>query len=498
MSLVVAEKAHKRIDIGQVWKDERVQHALVLGVSGVLWALFLYGMGRWRYENFMPDLRDLLFTEDTLWNTLNGRWFGQSFMNVTYFGHHFSPMLLAWLPFYAIVPDARTIVLVHAATISLSAWPVYLMARTVFKTGWQSVVVALIALITPFNLLSVFDGPYPDALALVFGGFLLYSLSLRRWRWVAVWTGALLLVREDYGLTVAGAGLYAWLGLRRPVAGLALGLVGLGWVAVMLGLVIPAFANGPYVHDDLNPALGSGALGVVTGALRNPLLALRLVLEPPRPEYLMWLLLPFAFLPLASPRRLLAALPTVGRNLVAAAPNRSSISTHYSTGAFPSIVFAFVGALAALPSRRARQALLAAAIATVLIDVYSFVQVTNSALPLRPPPWAATYREALSLIPPDVAIAATPHLAVYLARREKFWWIPFDLRGFPPPNNARLFAWEPAEIEWVVFDLSDVSPGWQGGPAGVEQVVRRAFPAPSFELIHRTGNVMVLRRARSA
>src|SRR5262249_23135415 len=117
---------------------------------------------------------------------------------------------------------------------------------------------------------------------------------------------ALLLVKEDMGLFVAGLGVY--LGVARPrvisrprrvaVALIAVGLAD-SWLATYV--LIPAVGgrSGYYWAYD---ALGRNVPQVIGHIVVHPLDAMRLLVTPRvKLDTMLWLLAPFCFLPLLSP-----------------------------------------------------------------------------------------------------------------------------------------------------------------------------------------------------
>jgi hypothetical protein len=129
---------------------------------------------------------------------------------------------------------------------------------------------------------------------------------------------ALLLVKEDMGLLVAGFGCYLLLTRRRPVVWIGLAFVAGGlaatWVATHL--LIPAFGGSAtfyWAYDQFGSTLGSA----LTGVLTHPLHALRVFVTPwVKARTMIGLLGAFGFLPLASPM-VIAVLPLLAERMLA-------------------------------------------------------------------------------------------------------------------------------------------------------------------------------------
>jgi len=75
---------------------------------------------------------DLGIFNQVFWSTLHGRffyytvepWNGQSF-----FGVHFSPILILFLPFYAVYPHPETLLVLQSFVVALGAVPLYFLAK---------------------------------------------------------------------------------------------------------------------------------------------------------------------------------------------------------------------------------------------------------------------------------------------------------------------------------------------------------------------------------
>ena len=129
---------------------------------------------------------------------------------------------------------------------------------------------------------------------------------------------ALLLVKEDMGLLVAGFGCYLLLTRRRPETWIGLAFVIGGvtatWVATQV--LIPAFGGSAtfyWAYGQFGPTLGSA----LANALTHPLHAVHVFVTPAvKARTMIGLLAAFGFLPLASPM-VVAVLPLLAERMLA-------------------------------------------------------------------------------------------------------------------------------------------------------------------------------------
>jgi uncharacterized membrane protein len=129
---------------------------------------------------------------------------------------------------------------------------------------------------------------------------------------------ALLLVKEDMGLLVAGFGGYLLLTRRRPVVWIGLAFVAGGVAATWAAthLLIPAFGGSAgfyWAYGQFGSTLGGALLNVLT----HPLHALHVFVTPwVKARTMIGLLAMFGFLPLASPM-VVAVLPLLAERMLA-------------------------------------------------------------------------------------------------------------------------------------------------------------------------------------
>ena len=169
------------------------------------------------------------------------------------------------------------------------------------------------ALSLPVMAAVVFDF-HEVAFVPVLTAILVERFDARRWHGVLA-AAALLLVKEDMGLLIAGFGLYLLLTRRRWTG---LGFVAGGLAATWLSthVLIPAFGGSAsfyWAYSQFGPTLGAAAGNVLV----HPLHALRVFFTPwVKTRTMVGLLATFGFAPLASPL-LVAALPLLAERMLA-------------------------------------------------------------------------------------------------------------------------------------------------------------------------------------
>ena len=225
-------------------------------------------------------------------------------------GDHWSPILATLAPLYWIQDSPQTLLIAQAVLFALAIPPLWHFTRRALGGGVVAVVSAYlisvayllswpIAAALAFNFHEVAFAPVLTAVALE-------RLQAGRLRAALFALAALLLVKEDMGLLVAGIGLY--LAVARPrvvprqrLVAVALIAAGIVDTALATYVLIPAFGgrSGYYwAYTALGSNLPQAALHLIT----HPASSLQLLITPRVKLFTMlWLFGAFCFLPLLSP-----------------------------------------------------------------------------------------------------------------------------------------------------------------------------------------------------
>jgi uncharacterized membrane protein len=264
------------------------------------------------YAHFMPGI-------SIIKGLHNG--FGPHF---SILGDHWSPIIASLAPLYWIYDSPVTLLVAQAVLFALAIPPLWLFTRRAFGGGRNATAAAYLvsvayALSWPIASALAFDF-HEVAFAPVLTAVALERLQAGRLRTALIALAALLLVKEDMGLLVAGIGLYLAVArprvVRRQLAvGTALIVVGLAASLVAIYVLIPAF-GGRSGYYWAYTALGRDAPQALAHLITHPG-SLRLLVTPRvKLETVLWLLGAFCFLPLLSPITL-AAVPLLAERMLA-------------------------------------------------------------------------------------------------------------------------------------------------------------------------------------
>ncbi len=295
--------------------------------------------------SFRTHAYDTGIYTNTVWNTAHGRWFHSDLIDIApapgqdrggnHLGDHFSPILAALAPLAWIVPHqylATVLCGVQGLAAAAALIIVYFLALDVvrekyFGADWLVPATAATATVFMLMMSRAFSGAvwfefHPSTLGMPFLAGLLQALRRRSLVWACVCAIVVLSCKESAQLAIGGTAIYSLLELRRWRASAVLTLAAIAIALLAFTVVMPWARQGlPWDKARrFGPLAYLGLKGI----------------------YLLTILGGMAFLPLFSPRTLLAALPGIALNL--AVNNRAQYKVLYHYDDLNSIFLALASA----------------------------------------------------------------------------------------------------------------------------------------------------------
>ncbi|MBI5708837.1 MAG: DUF2079 domain-containing protein [Candidatus Eisenbacteria bacterium] len=308
-----------------------------------------------------------------------------SIRGMNWLGDHSSLILFLVAPLYALFRHPLTLLVVQSAALALGALPVAWLARRELGSAALALGFAALYLLDPaVGYTSLYEF-HPEVLATPALLFAFFYLRAGRPGRMALAAGVALLCKEDVALVALMLALYALLQRPRQVRAAAL-LGGLAAASLALSFgVLKRLGSGEVDYGLMYSQWGASPRAVVASLLAHPLRALGAFFTSPgysfdtviKLQYYVQMLLPLAFLPLASPLTLALALPIVAEHMLSWRPPQHTILYHYAALATPFFVAAAVlgfrrvaglaraGAVEHGPPRRARWLMLGALAASL-------------------------------------------------------------------------------------------------------------------------------------
>ncbi len=379
--------------------------ALFLVVAGV----YTY-LGMWRYAIFRAGIDDLIFTQ-----IVNGAFSGFSAAvegSVNHFLVHFSPILYAAVPFVRAFDGARGLVLLQCLLTAATIVPLWGLASARLPK-WLAFVTTFVAATYPVLSAEAVGDFHELAFAPPIAATMVWAIDRRRWRVAVVMAALLAMVKEDQFVSLAWIGLaVAFIGRRdrqMRSCGAWIAAVGVGAAILYFGILRPLidvhsqYFSFHYYEWWRFPATPAGFAGP---------------LSPLRAQYLVAILLPLAFLPLAS-RYALFALPGLAEVLLSHEAITMALGAHYTATWSPYLLCAFVDGTSVVYRHSqafAKGALVVALLASVWTSRFYSPIDPGFALYRRPNAQDATREHVLATLPRSAVVGSgafiLPHIAM--------------------------------------------------------------------------------------
>ena len=227
-----------------------------------------------RHWSFHSTGLDLGVFDQVIWNTSQGR-FMESTLSLdrcqphSFFGDHFSPILLALVPLYWMFPHPETLLVAQTVALALGALPIYLLARRLLPRGIERLIWVLAYVVSaPLAFITLYDF-HEVALAVLPLGLGMYFLVTRRTVPLVLALLVAFTVKEEIALIGIGFGI-ALAFQKRWLIAAAVAVGSAAVFVVTLTLIIPAFAGAPYQYIGRYASLGGSELEIARTLLLDP------------------------------------------------------------------------------------------------------------------------------------------------------------------------------------------------------------------------------------
>lgn len=338
----------------EMWHDSRHWRLAMVTVI-VLHFFLLLTLGLSRHWGYMTSLNDLGVFDQAVWGTLHGKFMlntsNEFNQQINWLGFHFHPVLLLFVPLYAIAPYPEWFVFAQALALPIAAWPIFLLASRVCQSEKSGMLWALAYLANPFLLNAAAWDFHPVVLAVPFIALGMLAVEKADSRLLFLSCLPLLFIQEQLGLTVAGFGVLWLLHNKDWKIALSLILLGIAHAALVLGVIMPAFSlTGQHLMfgSGLSQLSRYGWLGHSVGdvtltLLSHPIASIETAMvNMGGGAYFGLLLLPFVGFPIVSGVFLLPGFGDLVANTLSATPMPRSVFSYHSVTLVPVLTTAAI------------------------------------------------------------------------------------------------------------------------------------------------------------
>ncbi|WP_246079910.1 DUF2079 domain-containing protein [Nonomuraea mesophila] len=470
------------------WKSRLPGHRVLVGAVTLAAAVAYAVLGLVKLATFRASTFDLVIVDQAVRNYAGLRlpyipvrgMFGDRGMEYVQLADHFTPLYAVLAPFYWLHDGPGTLIVAQAVLFAAAIPFVWLFTRRVLGTWPAYLVCVAYALSWPVAQAVAFD-VHEVMFVPVLTAIMIERYHAGRMLPAFLAMAALLLVKEDMGLMVIGAGA-CLIALGDRWRGVLTALLGLGTVLLVRGLTISVFGGDAkdywaYGH------LGDDLPGALLGILSDPLGAVLLLFsEEAKVDTLLLMVWPTLLLCLLSPLSLVA-LPHVLVRMLADRSQWWQADFHYSAFTVVILFCAGVDGLSRLsrlvkrPRDRSLRLAWAAgvcAVALTLVPRFALDQLHRPDFYTEPR--AAAAAEAVARVPSGVTVEAANSAGPALTSR------------------TTVLLWGPTShgAPWVVADTARWEYPFGSPEQQLSAVAERE--AQGYEKVFERGGYVVLRR----
>ena len=484
------------------WLDRQGPMVILTGI--VIFIIVYGGLSVARHVSFRTQALDLGIIDQAIWNTSRGRPLEYTPTPATLEDDtpDLSPrsrladgrlelILIPLSALYRLWANPIWLIALQAILLAGGAIPLYHLARTRLEDGAAALAITLAYLLyLPLHYVTL-AGFHPTALMIPFLLWAWLASEQGHWRSYYLAVAIALLCGVDAALASLGIGLYLLLKRRGfRIHGAATIILGLAWLALDFGLVVP-WARRLY-------GLEGDALVASWGLLDHPRDMLRALLDREKLQILVDLLAALGWTPLLGLIALLPALPLLVYDLLAVPPYQNTVLAHNLAPVIPFLFIAAVsgavnaGRWAVRLSGREKGLDLPTLAGARLITLFALTTTFLVGLFFSPfpPGWEfrlADHRQigeheraldrTLDLIPTDAIVSAQSHLFPHLSRRPAIYLFPTV-----------------ADAEYVMLDLDYAADEMPLDEPLFSSAVNELLANSSFHVIAFDDGALILQR----
>jgi len=412
---------------------KRAIHVVLIAVTIYIFFFSIFTIIR--YNLFASAIYDLGNMEQAAWNTVHGNLLRMT----TYYPaesrlfYHVEPIWLVITPFFYLWQDPRTLLIIQSILLGLGAIPVFLVAYEKLKNQAAAMLLAISYLFIPaLQQANIFDF-HPLVLCIPFILTAFYFVLKNQYKLAFIFFLLAAFCREEIAVTVFLFGVYIFI-FRNRKWGMIIGLTGLVWAVIALKIIIPAFSpSGSLIQYTLYSDYGNSPIEIIKSLAIHPLAPFYNYGGLLRLNHALFLLVPFAFLPLFSPMLLLTGSFSYLTLFLSGKEDHLLGLTHRNASLLPSLILACIFGLSWITKKikndkKPKQFIFWAS-AILLINVLVLLYHQDTYLSFGGytgsygQPKIEAAREGIKLIPKEASLVTSWLLGTHLANRRDLYTI---------------------------------------------------------------------------
>ncbi|MBN1273161.1 MAG: DUF2079 domain-containing protein, partial [Candidatus Aminicenantes bacterium] len=274
-------------------------HNRFFSVFFLVWVLFFLGIRTFQHFSFRTNACDLSVFDYAIHSTLKGDVMADPFHKYGFgrlysengelvfehgtakswdslFSIHFFPILFLIVPFYLILGSPLLLLYLQVLVVGLSAIPLYLIAKNVFKEKYVPVFIVAIYLFFRHLLSGMMYDFHPEMFLPLFLFSSYYFIAVKKKAFTYfLFISLALFVKEDISIYIFFFGIFIFFKLKEKKYGLITSILSLLYLLLTIEVILPHFraldgVGGQYEFFNRWSNLGGNFLEILWNLLIHP------------------------------------------------------------------------------------------------------------------------------------------------------------------------------------------------------------------------------------
>lgn len=384
-----------------------------------------------KHSNFFTGRFDLGNMDQTIWNTLQGRFFTltnpDGINTISRLAIHADFILVLLSPLYFIWQDPRMLLFVQSVVLGCGAVFVYLIAKEILKDGKLSLVFSISYLLNPFLQRQNLYDFHAVTLATTFllAGF--YFLFKEKYLSSLLFIFLAVLTKENVYLISALIGFYLLFAKKKKKLGLVVSIASILVFYFLMVKAIPDARGKNHFALSYFQDFGDSPAQIGKNIILNPHKTFSYLLTFENLDYVKNLLLPMGFLSLFSPLYLAFSVFDLAINLISSNHNLKSINFHYAATILPFLyISAMYGTRTFIKSKKFMfyYLLFFSLFSTWLLGAFPGSRSPSTEVFTDRVLYRDIVSKFVSRVPKNFSVASSNNLGAHLSQRENIYTIP--------------------------------------------------------------------------
>lgn len=401
------------------------RHRVFAWSLGSIFTAFLVYL-RFRQYFELQTMWDMAVEANVAWHMVHGPWFFNSLDNTSFLGGHFSPVFLLIGLVYRLIEHPLTLLVIQSVAFGLGAVAVYYLALLRCHQAALALLAVALYMVNPYIHHSNAHDFHMSPLAIPSVLWMFVFIESGKQGLAATAAVLAFSVEESILLPLAGFGLY--LVAFRPgwrIFGVVLATCAVAYFCLIIKVLFPIFSpNHGLFFWDRYANLGTDLNDALLHLLGSPLwAAMETLVSRNQYVYLLYFLIPVAFLPLFSWRE--ACLIAIPLSIMFLSQNSgmNKLGFHYSAPTLPFLFFGVVHGLARVARFVEDKWLLTHQRWSVIFAAVLFMTALNTYrspgydIGATDPKFSASAFQSVSLVPSEASVATDVRFAPLLINR---------------------------------------------------------------------------------